>query len=220
MRRRVWLKRILWIAIPPVLILGALYGVAYCRDADIEGMLSRLAPLIELGPGSVVADVGAGGGKLSLLLAERAGPEGRVFATELGEAKLASLRETAGRARHGNITVVESRAKDANLPPECCDAVILSKVYHHLTDPGAVNASLLASLRPGGRLAVIDFPDSMLMFWLPRVEGVPHNRGRHGIPLDVVRAELIDAGFLIERVIEDWWEFPRVRYCVIARKQR
>jgi SAM-dependent methyltransferase len=47
---------------------------------------------------------------------------------------------------------------ESGLPAACCDAIVLRRVYHHLSDPAAINASLLPSLRPGGLLAVIDLP--------------------------------------------------------------
>jgi hypothetical protein len=47
---------------------------------------------------------------------------------------------------------------ESGLQAACCDAIVLRRVYHHLSDPAAINASLLPSLRPGGLLAVIDLP--------------------------------------------------------------
>ncbi len=71
-----------------------------------------------------------------------------------------------GRAQYvkkeglNNVTVIEGAAAATNLPDACCDAVFLRHVYHHITEIDAFNKSLLASLKPGGRLAIIDFvPD-------------------------------------------------------------
>jgi hypothetical protein len=52
-------------------------------------------------------------------------------------------------AQLGNVTVLEAHRGDAGLPPNCCDAIVLRRVYHHLSDPSGINASLLRSLRPG-----------------------------------------------------------------------
>jgi SAM-dependent methyltransferase len=83
--------------------------------------------------------------------------------------------------------VIEGATDSTNLPPLCCDAILIRDAYHHLTSPEAIIKSFAASLKPGGRLAVIDFP--------PRANsevpaGVPANRGGHGVPIEVVVKEV------------------------------
>ena len=58
--------------------------------------------------------------------------------------------------------VLEGAEASTNLPSECCDAIFLRDVYHHLTRPDAFDASLLAALKPGGRLAIMDLVPSDL----------------------------------------------------------
>lgn len=120
------------------------------------GEVDELARLLDLQPGDTVADVGAGNGWLSVEVAQRVGPDGRVFATELSASRRDDIRESVAAAGLGNVKVVEAGERDANLSPACCDAIFHRRVYHHLTDPAAINASLYAALRPGGRLAVIE----------------------------------------------------------------
>src|SRR6185312_16508979 len=82
-----------------------------------------------------------------------------------------------------NITTLKAADGDTNLPPESCDSIFMRLVYHHLTKPADVDASLFRSLKPGGLLAVIDEeprPGS------PRVEGVPENRSGHGVPRKIL----------------------------------
>jgi len=154
----------------------------------------RIARALDLRPGSIVADVGAGDGSYAIALAALVGPEGRVFATEIDEDELAEIRENVAKKGVGNVTVLPAAAGSTNLPQGCCDAVLLRDVYHHLTEPAAIGASILAALRPGGRLAVIDFPPSLwLAPWTP--DGVPEDRGGHGVPMEVVQRELAAAGF-------------------------
>jgi hypothetical protein len=69
------------------------------------------------------------------------------------------------------------------------------------------------SLKPGAHLAIIDFPPSPNS---ERVEGVPKNRGGHGIPEKVMVEELISTGLKVEKVIDDWSERD---YCVIFVKR-
>jgi predicted methyltransferase len=87
-------------------------------------------------------------------------------------------------------------------------------VYHHYTTPGEMDASLLRSLRPGGRLAVID-EEPREGTSIP--EGVPKNRIGHGIPQKVLIDELTAAGFKVESVHNDW---PDHFYCVVFTKSK
>jgi ubiquinone/menaquinone biosynthesis C-methylase UbiE len=154
------------------------------KAAELE--VPQLAKLLSLEPGMRVADVGAGFGAWTVRLAKVVGPAGHVYATDIGSAQLAALRDYTKREGLTNVTVIEGAAQTTNLPALCCDAILLRDAYHHLTEPEKILASLAAALKPGGRLAVIDFP--------PRPNsdvpaGVPANRGGHGVPPEVVERE-------------------------------
>jgi len=86
-------------------------------------------------------------------------------------------------------------------------------VYHHLTKPMEFDANLVRSLKPGGRLAIIDFAPRA---GLEPVEGVPSNRGGHGIPQKMVIEELGAAGLQVEKIVNDW---PEDSYCVLFVKR-
>src|SRR5437879_6197325 len=138
---------------------------------------------------------------------------GKVFATEIDAKKLAELKEEVARRKLANVMVVESKEADTNLPAGCCDAIFLRRVYHHLTKPAEFDASVVRSLKAGGRLAIIDFAPRA---GLEPVEGVPSNRGGHGIPEKMVIEELSAAGLKVEKIVEDW---PEDRYCVLFRSE-
>jgi ubiquinone/menaquinone biosynthesis C-methylase UbiE len=168
--------------------------------------MPRLRQVLALEAGKVVADVGAGKGELTLALAREVGPAGRVYSTEIDAARLSRLR--AGRP--GNVTVVESASHATGLPPNCCDAIVLRRVYHHLTEPASINASLLQALRPGGVLAVIDFPPPF--FW---------GRGSLGVPAKAVVSEVAGSGFELLHLLDDWpGRGPLQTYCAVFRKPR
>jgi precorrin-6B methylase 2 len=165
---------------------------AQIQSAEIE--VPRLVELLELKPGMAVADVGAGFGAWTMRFAQAVGPKGRVYATDLGAAQLAALRDATRRERLDNVTVIEGTANATNLPALCCDAVLIRDAYHHFTEPEALIRSVAASLKPGGRLAVVDFP--------PRPDsevpaGVPANRRGHGVPPEIVEREV---GALLKHV--------------------
>jgi ubiquinone/menaquinone biosynthesis C-methylase UbiE len=161
----------------------------------------------------VVADIGAGDGKYTFAAVEHVGKTGKVFATEIDANKLGELRDEVARRKLGNVVVVESKEADTNLPAGCCDAIFLRHVYHHLTKPAEFDAGLVRSLKSGGRLAIIDFPPRA---GLEPVEGVPSDRGGHGIPEKIVIEELKAAGLKMEKVVEDW---PEDSYCVLFVKK-
>ena len=85
---------------------------------------------------------------------------------------------------------------------------MLRRVYHHLTEPTALNASLSRALKPGGVLAVIDFPPPFFF-----------SRGGWGVPAKSVIGEVTGSGFELVRLIEDWpGRGPFGSYCALFRK--
>jgi SAM-dependent methyltransferase len=168
--------------------------------------MPRLRQVLALKEGMALADVGAGKGELTLALAREVGAGGRVFSTEIDPARLARLREAA--ARLNNVTVVEAQSHETGLPPGCCDAIVLRRVYHHLAEPSSVNASLLQSLRPGGVLVIIDMPPPFS--WL---------RGSLGVPAPVVIEEIKANGFELVQLVRDWpGRGPLPSYCAVFRR--
>jgi ubiquinone/menaquinone biosynthesis C-methylase UbiE len=170
--------------------------------------MPRLREVLTLETGRVVADVGAGKGELTFALAREVGPSGRVFSTEIDSGRLQRLRDAVGAAKLDTVTVVEAHGNETGLPLNCCDAIVLRRVYHHLADPSGINASLFRSLRPGGVLAVIDFPPPFFS-----------SRGHLGVPAKIVVSEVASSGFELLRLIDDWpGRGPLGSYCVVFRK--
>jgi ubiquinone/menaquinone biosynthesis C-methylase UbiE len=198
-------------------LIGMVCAVAAVFAAQVRGEageeVGRLAELMGWKAGTVVADIGAGDGKYTFAAVGRVGAAGRVYATEIDGKKLGELRDEAAKRKLGNVIVVESKEADTNLPTGCCDAIFLRRVYHHLTKPAEFDANLVRSLKAGGRLAIIDFPPRG---GLEPVEGVPSNRGGHGIPQKIVIEELSAAGLKVEKIVEDW---PEDDYCVVFVKR-
>jgi ubiquinone/menaquinone biosynthesis C-methylase UbiE len=167
------------------------------------GEVERLAAWLEVRPGMRVVDFGAGEGEFAIALAHRVGPSGRVYATEIDEASLAEIRKAASGAGLSNVVVVKGAVSRTNLPEACCDAVFSRVVYHHLDDPGAINAEIFRALRPGGRLLVIDFEPGGIMDWIDRPHAAQRREG-HGTPRDSVVREVTAAGFQRVRGPEPW----------------
>lgn len=157
--------------------------------ADAE----RLIKVLDIHAGSVVGEIGAGDGALTIAMAKTVGGSGRVFSNEFNKERLSGIGKAAESAGLKNVTTVEGRAAETNLAERCCDAIFMRSVYHHFADPAAMNASLFKSLKPGGRLAVQDFGPP------PGAESpTPAGRsedGHHGVTAPTVQRELEAAGF-------------------------
>jgi ubiquinone/menaquinone biosynthesis C-methylase UbiE len=162
-----------------------------------EADAAWLIKVLDIRAGSVVGEIGAGGGELTFLLARTVGEQGRIFSNELNVDRVKALQAEAVKSGAANVTAVQGRELETNFPAECCDAIFMRDVYHHFGDPPAMNASMLKSLKPGGRLAVIDFtppPPSEAS------ENPPGRRGEdnhHGITQATLEKELKAAGFEI-----------------------
>ena len=170
--------------------------------------MQRIRQELRLKQGITIADIGAGKGELSSALAKEVGASGRIYATDVERGRIEALGNRFARERLANISVVEGGTSDTRLPPACCDVIILRRVYHHLTDPAGINASLLRSLQPGGVLAVIDFPPPPLL-----------GRGELGVPAQAVIGEVMASGFELLRLIDDWpGRGPLGSYCAVFRK--
>jgi ubiquinone/menaquinone biosynthesis C-methylase UbiE len=202
------LRQRLW---PTVVGLLVATSTAAAQD-EFASDAARLVPAIKLHEGETVADIGAGGGQLTVHLAREVGPSGRVYATELEEDRLRDIREAAKSAGLSNVTVVEAHATRTNLPERCCDALVLRRVYHHIANPKLMNASLLASLKPGGFLAVIDFPPDSAESADPNGRAAGE---QHGVTSATVARELGQAGFEVLNVEEGGGSD---RYMVVARR--
>jgi ubiquinone/menaquinone biosynthesis C-methylase UbiE len=198
------------------LVFASLWSVAAIAlelSGDERQELTRLAELTRWQEGTVVADIGAGDGTYSFLAAEKVGPSGRVYATEIDQDKLQALKAEVARRRVNNIVIVEGTADDTKLASSCCDTIFLRHVYHHITQPRDFDRNLVRSLKPGAFLAIIDFPPRPS---LPAVEGVPKNRGGHGIPKKIVVEELTTAGLEVEKIVDDW---SAQDYCIVFAKR-
>jgi len=197
-------------------MLLALCATAGCshQRADAE----HIAALLQVKPGMRVADIGAGSGWMTVMLAGEVGPRGHVFSTEVDERALDEIRAAVAAAHLDNVTVIRARPRDTGLPPLCCDAIVLRRVYHHLTDPLDTDRGLFNALRPGGRMAVLDFRPSILLWpWTPK--GLPPNREGHGIDPIVVIGEVKQAGFEFMRMEDPWpgsWFLSN--YCALFMK--
>ncbi|HEY7305415.1 MAG TPA: methyltransferase domain-containing protein [Bryobacteraceae bacterium] len=198
-----------------ILKFAASIGLAlsFALAADVYQVeTTRLADLMAWRPGDVIAEIGAGEGQMSFSAAAMVGATGHVYVTELDDKKLSHLKEEVQSHKLQNITVIKADPIRTNLPDACCEAIFMRRVYHHFINPAQTDAALFRDLKPGGRIAIIDFPPRS---GLPPVEGAPKNHGGHGVAREVLEQELKAVGFEVISQSNGW---PEQDYCVIARK--
>jgi SAM-dependent methyltransferase len=206
-----WLSKASRVAIAVVLLYGGSTGL-FGQAPDNAADTARLTEILGLHEGSVVADIGAGFGDLTIPIARVVGRTGKVYSTDLAAEQLRQLREAAAKLEQQNVVVLEGALTKTNLPAGCCDGILMRDVYHHFGDPPAMNASLKKSLRPGGRLAVVDFLPAS------RVNAPPGRRDTgkdHGILVETLIQELKDAGFA--EVQQQPWSSPGY-FLVVGRR--
>jgi ubiquinone/menaquinone biosynthesis C-methylase UbiE len=113
---------------------------------------------IPLKPGSVVADVGAGTGYVTIPLARAVGEKGRVIAVDIQQEMLSKIREKlAASGNPPNVDLVEGDAAHTTLPPQSCDIVLMVNIWHELDDYPAVLVEAGRILRPEGELVIVDW---------------------------------------------------------------
>ena len=123
----------------------------------IEEQPEAMLDALKIPRGATVADVGAGAGYHSILLARRVGPKGTVLATDLQPEMLQMLRQNAQAAGVTNIKPLLATQKDTRLPEGKVDLILMVDVYHECTDPDTILQDMKKALRPGGRLVLVEF---------------------------------------------------------------
>ncbi|HET6169039.1 MAG TPA: methyltransferase domain-containing protein, partial [Terracidiphilus sp.] len=111
---------------------------------------------LDLRPGEVVADLGAGSGYFTFRMAPEVGETGKVFAVEIQEAMLKTLRARASLLKAANVEVVQGTETDPHLPGGV-DLVLVVDVYHELAYPFEVMTKVRQALKPGGRVVFVEY---------------------------------------------------------------
>jgi len=125
------------------------------REKEERGDL-MLAEL-RLQPGMNVADIGAGTGYYTRRIAPRVGPQGKVYAVDVQPPMVRMLETAARQAGLSNIVPILGAADDTRLPARSIDLALMVDVYHELEFPHEVLASVVRSLRPGGRVVFVEY---------------------------------------------------------------
>ena len=178
--------------IAPVMGVG---GAAWLErpERESEEAPSRAVEALELRPGMVVADIGAGSGYYTVRMASKVGPTGKVFATDIQVGMLSLLMRRVNSEGINNVVPVQGAVDDPRLAAASIDLALMVDVYHELAAPQVFVRKLRDALKPDGRLVLIEFRKED-----PRVP----IQEAHKMSVEQVRQELGADGYAIDKVID------------------
>jgi tRNA A58 N-methylase Trm61 len=174
-------------------------------EREAEEQPEKALDALNLKPGMVVADIGAGVGYMSLRLARRVGPSGKVYANDLQPEMLDRLRQNAAKAGITNVVTVVGDVADPKLPANTMDLVLLVDVYHEFSQPQQMLRKIRETLKPDGRLVLLEYRAED-----PNVPIV----AEHKMTVAQVKAELEAEGFVLQPVIET---LPRQHILILTK---
>jgi ubiquinone/menaquinone biosynthesis C-methylase UbiE len=178
------------------------------HERESEEHPEQALDALNLKPGMVVADVGAGTGYMSLKMAKRVGPSGKVYAEDVQPEMLRMLRQNAGKEKATNVETVLGNETDPKLPAGQIDLILLVDVYHEFSQPQKMLQRMREALKPDGRLVLLEY----------RKEdpNVPI-REEHKMTVKEVKAELEPQGLVLSQAIET---LPRQHILILTKAPR
>jgi SAM-dependent methyltransferase len=149
-------------------------------DRDKKLQIERVMDILNIHPGSTVADIGAGSGWFTVRAAKRAGDQGMIYAVDINPEAIKYIKDRTQKSNIHNVRTVLSSPDDPKLPANSIDSVLLLKTYHEIADPVRLLENLRKSLHAGARVGIIDRNG---------------NGEDHGIDKSVVEREAGRAGY-------------------------
>jgi ubiquinone/menaquinone biosynthesis C-methylase UbiE len=158
------------------------------ESRDIYAKRDDIVRTVGLRPGDAVADIGAGTGLFTQLFAEKVGPQGVVYAVDISSTFVKYIAEQSKKLGHEQIVKSVLNTQDSvELPPASINVAFICDSYHHFEHPEKMLDSIHRSLRPGGRLVIIDFDLHQ--------DSSDFVKQRARAPKEVYYQEIIAAGF-------------------------
>ena len=176
---------------------------------DAKQKPGELIRAMGIQPGMTVADVGTGIGYMLPFLSRRVGADGKVIAEDIFDDFLASAKQRAENQKLTNVTFVKGTDNDPKLPENAVDVVLALDVYHHFDYPDKMLAAIYHSLKPEGKLVVVEY--------YKRQEAMPGGRALTHIRLDMPDViKEIEANHF--HLIAEKEHIPDSQYMLILRK--
>jgi len=127
------------------------------ENREAEERLSILVSALPLKPGMQIADLGAGSGVITRMMAPRVLPGGTVYAVDIQKEMLNRLEQQNEKAGIRNIKTVLGTFKSPKLPPDSIDLVLMVDVYHEFSHPFEMMKSTSEALKKGGWMAIVEY---------------------------------------------------------------
>lgn len=162
-------------------------------EREQEEAPSMAIAALNIRPGQVIADIGAGSGYYTLRLADAVGARGRVYATDIQPEMLTLIKNKIDAASPANVELILGTETDARLPAAAVDMALMVDVYHELAQPQTFLRSVKGALKPDGRLVLIEFR---------KEDASVPIRAEHKMSVREARMELEAEGFRFDRVID------------------
>ena len=159
------------------------------RPERIPGLkIPEIVAALKLKPGDVVADIGAGTGAFSLPFAKAVAPSGKALAVDISQDLLDYMNDKAGKEHLSNLQTILGQRDNPRLPKGGVDVVFFHDVFHNMNDRVAYLKVLAPSLKPGGRVAIVEqeFDDPIAKQW---------DRPEDRITKEQLKTWMIAAGF-------------------------
>jgi len=162
-------------------------------DRDADERPNVVLDALQIPEGAAVADVGAGAGYFTWRLAQRVGSKGRVIAVEVQQKMLDLIKQDLAMRRIQNVELVLGNERDPRLPEGALDLVLLANAYHEFSHPAAMMAAIRRSLKPGGRVAVLEYR---------KEDAYTPIEELHKMTLEDVRSEIESMALETEQVLQ------------------
>ncbi|OSZ71842.1 hypothetical protein CAP39_00095 [Sphingomonas sp. IBVSS1] len=151
---------------PVAPIISQAFGNEAARDR--QGEASDVLRIAGIRPGMAVADIGTGGGYYVLKAAPIVGPQGRVYAQDLSATALDQVRQRVQTAGYTNVRYVQGRQTSTRLPAASVDVALMVHMYHEIEQPYLLLDRLRASLKPGGKIVIVDLDQPSEAHGMPK----------------------------------------------------
>jgi ubiquinone/menaquinone biosynthesis C-methylase UbiE len=185
-----------WVFVGACLLAGTAFGqvdknrlareIARDAQANEHHPPGKIMDIISLAPGMSIAEIGAGRGRVVIHLADRVGPNGKVYAEDIDADRLRDLTERCRRIGFTNVEVILGEATNPKLPPGALDLILIVGSYQHFDDPITLMRNARSSLKTGGRVAIVD--------------RFAEKDGQYDVSEKTMLAQMDKAGFVFDRI--------------------
>jgi ubiquinone/menaquinone biosynthesis C-methylase UbiE len=163
-------------------------------ERESEERTDQLIDILNLKPGMVVGDIGAGTGRLSMLMLDRIKPQGQMWAVDVQAEMVERLKVIAQKYPKNQFNAKQSTAFSPELPDAILDMAIMVDVYHELEYPREFLEALMLAVKPGGLIAFVEYRAGDPKVPIKRL---------HTMTVAQLKKEASDGGLIFEKVVSD-----------------